>query len=576
MSTTRRNFIKIVTQGAILASVAPSFVFADETSKNKSVLVNSKIAKVHLIFKTHLDVGFTASSLKVTKNLWDWKIPAEIGTARTLEKEGLKIVFYYGAWVIWEALQRSKGEKLRQLEKAIADDIVTWGGTPFTSNNEYYDGPLFESLLSISHRLDQRFGKKTIAGKVTDVPGQTIGVVPHLDKAGIKFLHVGMNWAATSPDVPDAFIWRHPDGSEVITMYCHSDYGSPQGVKGHDQLLGLNMKGDNMDPWTVVEVRKVVEDMKQQYPNAVVTGSTMNEYAATLDKIRDQLPVVTSEIGDTWIYGAASDPYKNSRFYEMLRLRNKWLQKGEADLKTLEKFSVNLGLIGEHTWGLDHNVYLDDETNIPNVKFNAVRHRSNYKMNETSWNEQREYIDSAIESLPGHLAKQALSACASLLPVRTDISGYSKITDLHKEIDTKFFTFKIGDNGSIISLTQKSNRRQWFDEKHALGLYQYQTFSGSDLLAYDSKYWKTPADNSFAHEYDKMGAVGRFWQPKLQNAFLISQKDGKRVFISMILDEKAVTEFGGSKELNLEFFFPNAKPEIEVKLQWFKKTASGP
>ena len=44
----------------------------------------------------------------------------------------MKPTFLYGSWVIWEALEKSKGKKLENLEKAIEDNIITWGVSLFT------------------------------------------------------------------------------------------------------------------------------------------------------------------------------------------------------------------------------------------------------------------------------------------------------------------------------------------------------------------------------------------------------------------------------------------------------------
>lgn len=133
MKTNRREFLKNVSQGAVALSMLPSVVLSKEKNKISGGENNVPIKKVHMIFKRHLDVGFTASARKVTKNIWDWKIPVEIYTARSLEKEGIKPVFLYGSWAVWEALDKSKGSSLTDLEKAIDDGIVTWGGFPFYS-----------------------------------------------------------------------------------------------------------------------------------------------------------------------------------------------------------------------------------------------------------------------------------------------------------------------------------------------------------------------------------------------------------------------------------------------------------
>ena len=41
-------------------------------------------------------------------------------------------------------------------------------------------------------------------------------------------------------------------------------------------------------------------------------ASTLDDYARSVLKYRETLPVVEEEIGDTWIHGIASDPGKLS------------------------------------------------------------------------------------------------------------------------------------------------------------------------------------------------------------------------------------------------------------------------
>jgi hypothetical protein len=80
------------------------------------------------------------------------------------------------------------------------------------------DGSLFRYGLSLSHTLDIRFGKHTIAAKMSDVPGHTRAIVPLLAEAEITFLHIGVNGASTPPAVPPLFVWRNPSGADVIVV----------------------------------------------------------------------------------------------------------------------------------------------------------------------------------------------------------------------------------------------------------------------------------------------------------------------------------------------------------------------
>lgn len=50
----------------------------------------------------------------------------------------------------------------------------------------------------------------TIGAKYTDVSGHTRVIAPHMQKAGVKFLHIGVNPTCTAPDVPNLFRYRAP------------------------------------------------------------------------------------------------------------------------------------------------------------------------------------------------------------------------------------------------------------------------------------------------------------------------------------------------------------------------------
>lgn len=74
---------------------------------------------------------------------------------------------------------------------------------------------------------------------------------------------------------------------------------------------------------------------------------------------------VTSEIGDTWIYGVASDPRKVAEYRELLRWRKAAMQQyGAAALARFDQLLVKLP---EHTWsvsvqhlGRDVSTYRND------------------------------------------------------------------------------------------------------------------------------------------------------------------------------------------------------------------------
>ncbi len=76
--------------------------------------------------------------------------------------------------------------RVKRLERAIERGLIRWHGLPFTTHSELMSPALFRAGLSFSKELDRRFGKQTIAAKMTDVPGHTIGIVPLLAEAGLQ------------------------------------------------------------------------------------------------------------------------------------------------------------------------------------------------------------------------------------------------------------------------------------------------------------------------------------------------------------------------------------------------------
>lgn len=196
---------------------------------------------VHMVFKTHLDVGFTDYARNVIEGYFQHFIPNAIYLARTMRESDAdaRFVWTTGSWLIYEYLEQASPDERRLMEAAIIAGDIAWHGLPFTTHTELMDVSLFRYGLSLAQTLDKRFGKQTIAAKMTDVPGHTRGLVPLLAEAGITFLHIGVNPASSVPDVPPVFVW-HDEGSnsDVVVMY-HQDYGSTSVIDGLDDAISV-------------------------------------------------------------------------------------------------------------------------------------------------------------------------------------------------------------------------------------------------------------------------------------------------------------------------------------------------
>ncbi len=96
---------------------------------------------------------------------------------------------------------------------------------------------------------------------------------------------------------------------------------------------------DNAGPPKPPIVNTTYESLRKLFPNAQIFGSTYTEFvdsifeaSKTNPNIIDNLPIITSEIGDTWSYGLAADPYKMAVLRIAQRKRAHCLREGKCSL----------------------------------------------------------------------------------------------------------------------------------------------------------------------------------------------------------------------------------------------------
>lgn len=543
---------------------------------------------IHLIFKTHLDIGFTDFARNVVKTYFDVFIPSAIDTARKLKETGSadRFIWTTGSWLIYEYLEQGTAAQRKELEKAIEAGDIRWHGLPFTTHTELMSQSLFKYGLSLSQQLDKRFGEKTISGKMTDVPGHTRGMVPLLAEAGIRFIHLGANQASTPPDVPPTFVWRDvSSNTNVMVMYQKGGYGGLIRVPGLGHTLAFAHTNDNHGAQSLEEVQKIYRDLREMFPNTKIIGSTMDAFAEQLIRVQDQLPVVEQELGDTWIHGTASDPLKVSRYRELMRLREEWLKSGRVQENDpqLTAFSNKLMMVPEHTWGMDEKVHLHDYGSYAKEDFEAASKTKVFRNFESSWAEQRAYVDDAVKALgTSDFAKEAQKRLKAIVPKMPNKAGYKLVDDTTTVFDTPYFEIGFDpQTGAINHLTEKASKRNWASAENLLALFRYQTFSKHD---YD-QFWKHYIINKREtkvwswDDYTKPGMIesdseSRFWLPSISGFYTKKDKNGQSFLLEMKLPEESFDKYGAPKVVYLSVEFPNNEPVIHFDLQWFEKPAN--
>jgi hypothetical protein len=519
-----------------------------------------------VVFKTHLDIGFTDLARNVVARYMKDFIPGALELAKKTRLSPNRFVWTTGSWLAYRFLADADRKGRKMMEEAIEAGDFHWHALPFTTHTEILDPDLFRLGLEFSRRLDRRFGRKTMAAKMTDVPGHTRGMVPLLAEAGIRLLHIGVNPTSIVPAVPRIFRWK-AGGAEIIVIY-EKVYGATTPLPG-GACLSMNLTGDNLGPQNPDEIDKVYEGLRRKFPNARVEAGRLDQVARKVWRDRDQLPVVTSEIGDTWIHGTGTDPLKVSRFRELSRLRSKWLERGvfkagdDRDLALGEK----LLLVAEHTWGMDIKTHLHDRKTWSQRQLKHALGKPNFRAVMDSWQEQRAYLDQAMARLPAPLCAEALSHFRKLEhPPRPAMGRTIKPGE----------TFTLGEWQIAIDSTGAISRIKQGGLSHVaaarrLGALTYQTFSEHDYKRFYRQYCRLDIEWA-RQDFTKPGMTGSVsfrHRPLLRTIELGGKAESARVILGF---PSVARRLGAPATVIIQI--TSQRDGFDLRLDWEDKPAN--
>lgn len=566
----------------------------------------SNIKKVHVVFKTHLDIGFTNLGQTVLDAYVNEHIPHAVDLAEKLNTDTeKKFIWTVGSYLIDYYFRNADEKACKKLEKAIERGDICWHGLSSTTHTELLDEDLFHFGLRISDELDERFGKKTIATKMTDVPGHTKAIIGMMSEHNKRYLHIGVNASSMVPDVPQTFLWKSGE-DELIVQYSF-EYGTPCYVEGMDEILEFAHTEDNMGPQSKEAVEEELERIQKLYPEAKVVASTLDAYAESLLKYKSSLPVIEEEIGDTWIHGVGSDPLKVMRYRTLVELKNRWQSEGKLsrDSEYYYDFMINLLLITEHTWGLDYKKYLADFTNWEKKDFNAARKadkttldfltnrnaqmlavlkddfkkyreekfEGSYKFYESSHAEQMQYVWNAVESLPDDMKEDAKREFASLeAGIKVENEDTAKSFHPYEHIKIGAWEITFSGSGELVYLAK--NGQEWITDG-CFGRFVYSTYNAVDCVNNYYSYNRAFRANQSWSEPDFSKPGLEFVEDLEHREYLFGVSDifvqGDKVTLLMHGNKKAVEQYGAPASATIQYKF---EEEITCKLSWKDKDAN--
>ena len=123
-------------------------------------------------------------------------------------------------------------------------------------------------------------------------------------------------------------------------------------VNASKTALCTSWRGDNQGPHTFDSALGTYRTVQAEFPNTKIRASdAFDDFVGTVLPVADTLPTLTHEIGDSWIYGASTDPVKVATTRAAMRARaqcvkaGQW-REGNAAEATFDRLLIKSG---EHT-----------------------------------------------------------------------------------------------------------------------------------------------------------------------------------------------------------------------------------
>jgi len=518
--------------------------------------MSSKLEKIYVVFKTHFDIGFTGLVSDVVyryrNDMLDGVIDICEKTSANAEHE--KYVWTMSAWPLKQSLEGSTPENHQKALEILGNEQLVWHLLPYTTHTEFCGLEEWIRGMYISRELSEQYGYYPKDAKMTDVPGHTWIVPSLLKKAGVKFLHLGCNPASTPPDVPDIFWWEGPDGERLLTYYSKGQYGTgilPPEEWEHPVWLAMIQTGDNHG----AHHPSIIAEMKQQIiasgSNAELHIGSLQDFAEDFLYRNPELPVIRGDLADAWIHGVGTAPREVSR---VRKLRGEVSSTESALTMLASKQLVEDGEVrsmkqdiaksyehtlhfGEHTWGMDCKTFLFPRR-YEKSEFLEDKETDRYKLMESSWQEQREYLntaEAAIQAVQASLQKQLQGDSGSEEQAQQLLVfnhlGWKRDVIVERDEEAHAY-YEDAHTGELVQVRERQSKRQLLvKDVPALGyklirsvpqpaaeVAAFESFSldvidHGDVLTVENRYMSIRVAK-------QDGAIISFWDKELQHEFV--------------------------------------------------------
>ncbi|XP_055897527.1 uncharacterized protein LOC106076569 [Biomphalaria glabrata] len=569
-----------------------------------------KINKVHLIFMNHLDVGYydgldkdAGFAVEVLNRYQSEYFVRAINVSRTLIRLGYSERFVYTThpWLVSLYLDcpdiKLMGVQLKcpnkteqdDFKKAVMEGHITWHAFAMNIQTDFLGAKLFTFGLDLSKSLDTMFGIHRTHATMSqrDVPGMTKAVLPLLASRGVKAISVGVNPGTAPPDVPSPFVWklRDSDKEGLLAFWIKGGYplnpgpdpAHPRGLAkekciiaaGLSEALCFAFRTDNTGPPVdIQEILGYYEIVRAEFPGAELVASSLDNFVKALETVKPSLPVRTFEIGDTWVQGVTSDPWKYIKYRAFVRAWETCSNSGKCldsdpRIQDMLRFLIKLP---EHTWGA-HDFL--DHVNWTNSQLAVARQSEVYKTAEDTWREQRQFLDFAFNALQDHPLKDMVkSEYDDTLAVLPDLGGYSDgQTDVEYTCPGGVI-IQFAKDGSLSRLYDPVNQRDWASPSAPLGKLIYDTFVEQDFISMAKLY-----NYEAGVGYDKPNVTKygkpekKRWDVSVLNVYKKVNTTNCDFWVkATTTDNQTVTKYGAPEVFYVQYLTNPATKGIDVTL----------
>lgn len=552
-----------------------------------------QLEKIYVVFKTHVDLGFTDLPSNVYKYYMHEMADDIIEICNKTKKSlGERYVWTMPSWIIKEMITTITGERKKAIDDLIDREQLIWHGLPFTTHTELAGVEEFKRGLDIAKALSEKYKKKEpISAKLTDVPGHTWMLPSMLSDAGIKFLHLGCNYSSKGPNVPELFHWEGPDGKKVLTWYT-PDYGTtllPPKDWPYDIWLALLQSHDNQGPQSESTVYDLIKKLRTKHPETEIIIGSMDDFAADfLQRDYKNIPTINKDLGDTWIHGVASYPTEVAKLREFrykLRaiesINSEQLYNGinieqsKYNQHLIDQAYENLLLFDEHTFGMDvkETLNIGRKGKRPFYQEDLMEDRrlfpKSYEKIERSWDEKKAYLHRVVTILDeinfdSKVNKYFQTAkYAFILDERDIIIESNKLRVVFNS-----------SNGKIKSFIDKIHRKEWAKDNQSLLEFEYNVYGKDELnkylvdYAYDLTDW-------YISDFGKIGypfIEHQMAEYELASTEIDDKKNILKLTYKMISNSPDL--YGAPKRYTISYSITDDGNGLDVDFEFSDKTGS--